>query len=301
MEEDLDWVRYTRNQRILLFPQFSSFYQEGSTAALRLEQDLKDNVKTIWNLAITDDSYFWMSVRELDGRNKYEYGYYNVPKGLSDYMTRYANHDYSLPPPRYVALGPSGQYFISLANGEFDMHGPQELHEMLCRSCGYRRAKIRHVSFGQWGVWCAILFDKNKNKQSIVSNGLPKGLHDTLRARRKEKRRHPFYQSKWLVPNPAITGFPKWLVPYPVEVSIGPNDVWFVKFDNGKWNTNIPEWSFRTLGKHEGGGFTVRRPTPMEYDNHPFFFVDLWDLVFRGNERKEGPIPAHLARAVMGW
>ena len=129
-----------------------------------------------------------------------------IPRQLGNWIKGRQKH---LPPVDLVAIGPSSVCFVQFCDGKSKCCGPDLLSEALRRR---ESSRVELLAFASDEGWYVLWEDGCSEWYN-----LPRGLHNVLNGRQKS-------------------------LPPVEELSIGPNDEWFVRFLDGKWKTgNLSE------------------------------------------------------------
>ena len=126
----------------------------------------------------------------------------DVPRALRNKLK---GRQRSLAPPKYVALGTRGRYYISFEDGKAEWEGPKSLNECL-REASSSSQKVSSVAFGGKLDTYFIVFEDGS--WEYEGSDIPDGLEEILEDREDRDDL--------------------------VCVTLGPNDEWFLKAKNGK-------------------------------------------------------------------
>ena len=108
---------------------------------------------------------------------------------------------------KYVAAGPQGQYFAKVGNEVWWSDACSVTFDEAIKAADI--CSISRVAFGPRCTWIVLY-----NDGSSTWDGIPTRLHNKLRSR-----------------DPRLS--------QPVEVALGPNETWFVKFANGRYDYTL--------------------------------------------------------------
>jgi hypothetical protein len=112
---------------------------------------------------------------------------------------------------KHVAAGSNYSYYAQLASGAIwwdtaGLNDPDSFDAAVNSSRG-----ISRVEFGEGGTWVILYGDGGY----CSGSGLPVKIYNKLRSRNQR-------------------------LPAPVEISLGPNDTWFVRYADGKTDWTLP-------------------------------------------------------------
>ena len=125
---------------------------------------------------------------------------------------------------KYIAAGPNGQYYADV--------GGQILWSGNCSDSFDDAARasrsISRVAFGEDTSWIVLYADGGS-----AWHGIPTALHNKLQGRGRK-------------------------LPPPVEVALGKNSTWYVKFKDGKYDYSLPTIVAASFQDWSDAGWTVR-------------------------------------------
>jgi hypothetical protein len=173
-----------------------------SQAAFMQRCGTTDSFKTVKHATVCNGGFFI-------GRDNGKSYWSNLPWGL---VTRLVDENLNFQGAlKYVAAGSDNTYYAELTNGSiwWASTGLNEDDSFDAVVNGSRA--ISRVEFGERGSWVILYGDGGYTWGS----GLPTKMHNKLRSR-----------------NPRL--------PMPVEISLGPNDTWFVRYSDGKTDWELP-------------------------------------------------------------
>ena len=125
---------------------------------------------------------------------------------------------------KYVAAGPDGQYYADVGSSIWWSVTCSDSFDEVMEEAD---SSISRVAFGPQGSWIILYSDGES-----AWEGIPTGLHNKLRSR-----------------NPRLSK--------PVEVALGQNETWYVKFADGTYDYCLPSEVAREFEEWQEAGWQV--------------------------------------------